>query len=144
MNCKMSHPSFKPPPPPLQSHLWLFWSDFRGSGKLHRILWSFASICESCRGARRGGEGGGHRCCAEREFAQRCGVIPQPSTLPPCQPLSQPAKQPACFPERWHRLAGTADPSLPPTPAAGSVSQSWPRLLTFAAGLADLSQMATS
>ncbi len=118
-------------PLPIQSHLWLFWSDFRESGELCAVLWSFASICESCRRAKGRDGRGGHRCCAELEFAQRCNVIPEPTGQPPCQPLSQAAKQPAWFPRRWHRPAGTANPSLPLPQLAGSLQvglSSW-RLL---------------
>lgn len=48
---------------------------------------------------------GGHRCCAEREYAQRCNAIPEPTAQPPCQPLSQAAGliSPALAPTCWHR-----------------------------------------
>lgn len=148
MNCKMPHPSFKkpahptpPPHPPIRSHLWLFWSDFRERGAAHCPLELLqASVSPAVE--RRGGmeeRGWGHRCCAELEFAQRCNVISEPTAPPPCQPLSQAAGliSPALAPACWH-----CQP-LSPTPAAGRISASWPELLTFAAGLADPSQMAT-
>ncbi|KAM7379776.1 hypothetical protein PAMP_005303 [Pampus punctatissimus] len=92
------------------------------------VLWSFASICEFCRRAKgRDGNdegdswGGVHRCFAELEFAQRCNVIPEPTTQPPCQPLSQAAGliSPSLALACWHRPAGTANPSLPLPQLAG-------------------------
>lgn len=127
--------------PPIQSHLWLFWSDFRGSVELCAVLWSFASICESCRWAKgrdmRGGEGETQVLCLARvcTAVQRDPWANCAATLPATKPSSQAAGliSLAC----WHRQP------LSPIPTVGRISACWPQLLTFAVGLADLSQMAT-
>lgn len=131
------------PPTPtklIQSHLWLLWSDFRESRKL---CVSSGALQASVSPAVELGAGG-HRCCSVPDSAQRCNVIPEPTVQPPCQPLSQavglisPVLPPTC----WHPQP-LLSLSLALSPAAGRILVSWPELLTFAAGLADLSQMAT-
>lgn len=132
-------------PLPIQSHLWLFWSDFRESGELCAVLWSFASICEFCRRmkGRDGNDEGGRTqvLCRARvcTAVQRDPWANRTAALPATQPSSQPAGliSPSLAPACWHRQP------LSPTQAAGRISASWPQLLTFVAGLADLSQMAT-
>lgn len=115
-------------PLPIQSHLWLFWSDFRESGELCAVLWSFASICEFCR--RMKGRDGND------EGGEDTGVVPSSSlhsgatwslSQPHSRPASHSAKQPTSrsdFP-----VAGTGL-LAPPTPL--SHSSSWQDLCKLA------------
>lgn len=89
----MPHPSFKKLAHslPFQSHLWLFWFDFRGSRELYTVLWSFAIICESYRRAeRRGGRTQVFCRALVCTVVQRDPRANRAATLPATQPSSRP------------------------------------------------------